>query len=659
MRHAFVAMPFGSRPGQDGLAIDFERIFDEYMLPALQAAGLKVFRTRAEGTPGEADADMLQHLLMADVVVADITLDDPKVWYALGVRHALRASAVVLVQGTHGTPIETGSDLGPDLGKNQRLRYHLKAGGPDPDTLIDDRQRLSNTVCSFSDAQHGASPIHRALPHLREPDWRTLLPVQRNALTGPYAAWADRLDSACPGDILVLADEAPCTALHIAARLAAGDALMRLRHCDFALEQFDRVLELEPGHTLARRRRASCLARLGRVIEAREAVCSLVTETPEASEAPETRALAGSIDKADWISRWALVDAAPGAMRARAAGENAPLSTAIEHYRQAFMRDPSRYRAGLNALTLMLLRRHLGCAKAADDSRRLSDGLQWSIGAALALMPDDYRVRSSDAEYCLLRGDLAHVREAYRHATAVAGGDWHALESSRRSLCLLRDLGFRPAETAAAFEIIDDALARTEPPFVPRQVFLFSGHMADAPDRATPRFPAGLEPAAAAAIGATLDALGAGPGDLALTQGASGGDILFLEACKARQVRLHLMLPLPEPEFLARSVASARHGARWRARYDSIRHTLDDPPRVLPDELGPLPEADANPFERCNRWLLATALSWGIDKVSFICLWNGEGGDGPGGTAHMHAEMKRRTGKVSWIDTRKLPHQPA
>ncbi|PLX76016.1 MAG: hypothetical protein C0607_05555 [Azoarcus sp.] len=653
MRHAFVVMPFGSRPGQDGPAIDFERIFDDYMLPALHAAGLKVFRTRAEGPPGEADADMLQHLLMADVVVADITLDDPKVWYALGVRHALRASGVFLVQATQGTATD------PSPCDHQRLRYHLKAGGPDPDTLIDDRQRLSNTVCSLPDAQHGTSPIHHALPHLREPDWRTLLPVQRNALTGPYAAWAGRLDSTRPGDILVLADEAPCTALHIAAWLAAGDALMRLRHWDFALEQFDRVLELEPGHTRARRRRASCLARLGRVIEAREAVSRLVTEAPEASEAPETRALAGSIDKSDWISRWARADAAHGAIRARAASENAPLSAAIEHYRQAFMRDPSRYRAGLNALTLMLLRRHLGCAKASDDSRRLSDGLQWSIGAALALMPDDYRVRSSDAEYCLLQGDLAHVREAYRHATAVAGGDWHTLDSSRRSLCLLRDLGFRPAETAAAFEIIDAALARTEPPFVPRQVFLFSGHMADAPDRATPRFPAGLEPAAAAAIGATLDALGAGPGDLALTQGASGGDILFLEACKARQVRLHLMLPLPEPEFLARSVAPARHGARWRARYDSIRHTLDDPPRVLPDELGSLPEADANPFERCNRWLLATALSWGIDKVSFICLWNGEGGDGPGGTAHMHAEMKRRTGKVSWIDTRTLPHQPA
>ncbi len=35
-----------------------------------------------------------------------------------------------------------------------------------------------------------------------------------------------------------------------------------------------------------------------------------------------------------------------------------------------------------------------------------------------------------------------------------------------------------------------------------------------------------------------------------------------------------------------------------------------------------------DPFERCNLWLLYTALAWGVDQVRFICLWNGSGGDG-------------------------------
>jgi len=47
-------------------------------------------------------------------------------------------------------------------------------------------------------------------------------------------------------------------------------------------------------------------------------------------------------------------------------------------------------------------------------------------------------------------------------------------------------------------------------------------------------------------------------------------------------------------------------------------------------------------------------LAYGPDRVHFICLWNGGGGDGPGGTAHLYAEVQRRSGRVTWIDTRLL-----
>jgi hypothetical protein len=42
--------------------------------------------------------------------------------------------------------------------------------------------------------------------------------------------------------------------------------------------------------------------------------------------------------------------------------------------------------------------------------------------------------------------------------------------------------------------------------------------------------------------------------------------------------------------------------------------------------------------------------------VHFICLWNGEGGDGPGGTRHMRDEVMKRNGSVHWLDTTKLWH---
>lgn len=216
---------------------------------------------------------------------------------------------------------------------------------------------------------------------------------------------------------------------------------------------------------------------------------------------------------------------------------------------------------------------------------------------------------------------------------------------------------FRADEEERAGDTFDHALQKQSKPensWQPRQVFLFSGHMIDAPDRVTPRFPATKEAIAAQKIEEALAELGAGPEDVALTQGACGGDILFTEACQQRGVRVHWLQPFDEPDFIQRSVING--GEAWRNRYFDAKAKLAAPIRSAPEELGEPPRNtdDSYAYERCNLWLLYTALAFGVDKVCFICLWDGGGGDGLGGTAHMHNEVNERTGRVIWIDTRQL-----
>jgi hypothetical protein len=186
-------------------------------------------------------------------------------------------------------------------------------------------------------------------------------------------------------------------------------------------------------------------------------------------------------------------------------------------------------------------------------------------------------------------------------------------------------------------------------PDPPRKVALFSGHMIDAPGRAKPRFPLDKEPIAAAAIAATLADLGIGPDDLAICGGACGGDLLFAEAALAHGARLELYIPFDEPTFLEKSVDFA--DSDWRARFFAAksRGVL----HVAPRELGPTPESE-DPYERNNCWMLDTALRFAPENVDFICLWNGEGGDGPGGTPHMMEEVRQRGGRTLWLDTTKL-----
>ena len=56
--HAFVAMPFGSKPGPDGQLIDFNRVYTEYIQPAVEAAGLEVFRADQEQRPAREAHDL-------------------------------------------------------------------------------------------------------------------------------------------------------------------------------------------------------------------------------------------------------------------------------------------------------------------------------------------------------------------------------------------------------------------------------------------------------------------------------------------------------------------------------------------------------------------------------------------------------------------------
>jgi len=677
--HAFIAMPFGSKPGPDGNTIDFDRIYAELIKPALQEAGCEVFRADEEPRAGDIRADMFQELLIADLVVADLTLDNANVWYELGVRHALRARGVVLVQGprTH-QPFDIYTD--------RKLRYSLKDGAPDPATLVAERRRLADQVRATlsTSTRRKVSPVYALLPHLEQPQWQRLLLSEANEFSDAYQVWSARMETArqknLPGDILVLANETPTRSLALEAQRGAGHALLKLTHYDFALEQFDAALTIDPGDKVSREKRAVCLNRLGLQEEARSWMDQLTRDYPQDAE---TWALAGRLAKECWIQRWRREGSPPAERHAAAEDEDACLAEAIEPYRTAFIHNPTHYYSGINALTLTVLRRHLngdpGGPLGTDAGQALintlAGGVAWACQSALERerlngsqdSSERYWARASLAELCLLVDTAPRIKAAYQQALAAANRDWFALDSSRQTLYLLRDLEFRPAETACALALVERELERIVPADAgkqapkaapPRQVLLFSGHMMDAEGREHPRFPPEKEEAAAQSIAAALDKLGAGPEDLALSQAAAGGDLLFLEACLARGVRCQVLLPFEEPEFIENSVACTARGEDWRMRYYAVQSQLDRPVREMPSELGPLPTG-SNPYERCNLWLLYTALAHGVDKVRFICLWNGGGGDGAGGTAHMYNEVRRRTGRVTWIDTRELPSSPA
>lgn len=650
--HVFVAMPFGTKEG-----IDFNKVYDEYIKPALESEGFDVFRADEERRAGEIRTDMFQELLLADLVVVDLSIDNPNVWYELGVRHALRSRGVV--------QIKSKRDYMPfDVYTDRTLTYQIKDGEPDPSTLEVDKRNLAAMAKATMESWHARkiSPVYHLMPNLQEPDWKTLRIGEVREFWEKHDSWEKRIDLARKagniGDLLVLAEEAPVAAFRAEAWIKAGEALRKAERFLFALEHLERGLSIEPQNLRGLREKGMCLQRLAlqgypefTAERAREHYRDVLKLYPGD---PEIWALLGRVDKDAWIDSWRQKGASPEEMRAEAAYEDALLKAAIDSYANGYRRNPGHYYSGINALTLMHLHRHLNNDSSFDGTIAVMAG---AVRFAAECEQEENQLfwsRATIGDLEVLIGTPEIVTTAYKAAIAKNGKDWFALNSSLAQLQLLRDLAFRPEAVDAGIETFNRALLKTTKPedtWQPRQVFLFSGHMIDEPGRVPPRFPADKESIAAREIAEALDKAGAGPEDLALTQGACGGDLLFTEACHQRGVKVQWLQPYREPEFIQNSVV--RCGGDWRSRYYNAKAKLDSPLRAAPDVLGEAPHnSDSGyPYERCNLWLLYTALSWGIDKVRFICLWNGAGGDATGGTAHMFNEVNKRTGNVTWLNT--------
>jgi hypothetical protein len=127
----FAVMPYGTRTHPEtGTRLDCDRLYREVIVPAAEAAGCRAVRSDHEAAGGVVHTSMFARLLLADVVVADLSLPNPNVYYELGVRHATRPRATITIG------CFAGANIPFDVAPLRHLTYTLNDGAPeDPTTL--------------------------------------------------------------------------------------------------------------------------------------------------------------------------------------------------------------------------------------------------------------------------------------------------------------------------------------------------------------------------------------------------------------------------------------------------------------------------------------------------------------------------------------------
>ena len=178
-----------------------------------------------------------------------------------------------------------------------------------------------------------------------------------------------------------------------------------------------------------------------------------------------------------------------------------------------------------------------------------------------------------------------------------------------------------------------------------RHYLVFTGHRIDTPDRATPRFPQRIENQVAQMITRTvqqeLDRWGKHSLH-AISSGANGGDILFLEACATLGIAADIYLALEQPAFCRASVADG--GEEWARRFEWLCAKF--PVHILAEDV----DTALNVWQRTNHWMLETAISDPGSSLTVMALWDGDEGDGQGGTRDMVDRAKAAGASTVRID---------
>jgi tetratricopeptide (TPR) repeat protein len=363
--------------------------------------------------------------------------------------------------------------------------------------------------------------------------------------------------------------------------VVAAEVLIQQNRPDLALD----ILGERNSGVRARQLRGLALAKEDRTAEAIQLLEQL---RHEGELDPETGGLLAGRYKDQW----------------RRSRDHAAREAACQLYRETYERTGDPFN-GINAAAMALQ-----CGDKVAMSllaSRVREAVEKLPAAAR-----DHWILATLGEAYLLEGRVDEGRAFYRKAVARAAGRHENIAVMRRQARLnLEALGQRR-----------DALDGVLP--VP-SIVAFVGHMVDAPDRATPRFPTSKVGKLRRAIRKRLQGLSTPHG---FSSAARGSDILFIEELLRAGGQAFVILPFPVTDFLAIS-----GGPGWDERFRQLRDRVEL--IVLRDHRPPdaqLPTA----FASANREIQRRAMEYAarLDETPVaIAVWDRRPGDGAGGTA--------------------------
>lgn len=143
-------------------AEEYREVYEQVYRPVCRAAGIRCWRVDEVARPGSITRDIVEGIIDADIVIADLTSQNPNVFYELGIAHAVGNKTIMTCQRIEEVPFDIGNYrvilYDQTIAGSKKLTEQLSAAIQELLAALD---RTNNPVQSVLGGRAGANFLRR------------------------------------------------------------------------------------------------------------------------------------------------------------------------------------------------------------------------------------------------------------------------------------------------------------------------------------------------------------------------------------------------------------------------------------------------------------------------------------------------------------------
>ena len=374
-------MPYGKRTDlATGNEIDFDKIYELAIKPAIEEAGLEPLRGDEELTGGIIHTTMFAKLLLSEYVVADLTLSNPNVFYELGIRHAVKPFTTVPIYAKiHPLPF--------DVVMVRAIGYSLEKGILSKEAAENLKSEIMKRIQqAINGPQANDSPLFELIPKFPAIELPYEVTNSFRERVSHDKEFHERLDKAK----LKPSNRERCMAL-LEIQQELGDlkkiqasVLLDLMLSFRSVEAWNEMTDLckafpdyLKNNIFIRQQWAFSLNRRNKPGDRDKAISILTEVMKEYGSDPETLGILGRIYKNRYLE----------AKEKKSIMASAALDDSISTYIAGFESDPRNYYPGINAITLLIEK---GDEKALKKAEQLTPLVSFAVARRGGVSSNNY-----------------------------------------------------------------------------------------------------------------------------------------------------------------------------------------------------------------------------------------------------------------------------